>query len=217
MSRVRILTFRWVNAYLVAVGDGFILIDTGFALNRQKLVKALLEETCRPGDLRLILITHGDADHCGSAAYLRESHGAPIAMHQAEVDAVQRGNMFLSRGSLSWGQRLLRPMMTLVGPRGRNRFTPDVLLEDGDRLVEYGLEATVLHMPGHSAGSIAVLTDEGDFFSGDFLENRKRPSIATLFYDENALREGFDCVKQLPIHRVYPGHGAPFTMDAIRP
>ena len=215
VNQVRILTFRWVNAYLVSVEDGFILIDSGFAPNRGKLMKGLQEEGCQPGNLRLILMTHGDADHSGNAAYLRATYGAPIAMHAAEVEAVRRGNLFLSREPLPLGRRLLKPLMSLFGPRRENRFTPDVLLKDGDRLECYGFAATVLHVPGHSAGSIAVLSDDGSFFSGDFLENRKKPSLATLFYDEDALRRSFDRVSKLPIHRVYPGHGAAFTMEEI--
>ena len=216
MNRVRTLTFPWVNAYLVPVKDGFILIDSGFALNRGKLMKGLQEEGCRPGNLNLIVVTHGDADHSGNAAYLRATYGAPIAMHAAEVEAVRRGNLFLSREPLLRGRRLLKPLMSLFGPRRRNRFTPDVLLQDGDRLEPYGLAATILHVPGHSAGSIGVLVDDGTFFSGDFLENRKKPSLATLLYDEDALRRSFRRVKALKIDRVYPGHGGPFTMDEIQ-
>ncbi|MBN1859499.1 MBL fold metallo-hydrolase [Candidatus Bipolaricaulota bacterium] len=212
---IRTLTFRWVNAYLVSVEGGFILIDTGLALNRPKLLEALREEGCRSGNLKLVVITHGDSDHCGSASYLRKTYGAPIGMHRAEAAAVQRGNLFLSREPLSRGRRLLKPAASLFGPHRRDRFTPDVFLGDGDRLTEYGFDATVLHVPGHSAGSIAVLADTGDFFSGDFLENRKKPSIATLFYDADVLRKSFDRVKPLQIRRVYPGHGDSFTFDEI--
>lgn len=214
-DRTRPLTFRWVNAYLVRIEGGFVLIDTGLALNRKKLMKAIREEGCGAGDLKLIVITHGDADHCGSAAFVREHLGAPIAMHAAEMDAVRKGNLFLSRKPLSRARRLLKPIMFLVGPRGGNRFTPDVLLEDGERLAEYGFGATVLHVPGHSAGSIGVLTDDGDFFCGDFLENRKEPSVATLVHDAAALQSSFDRVRQLEIRRIYPGHGGAFTMGEI--
>ncbi|MEA3239835.1 MAG: MBL fold metallo-hydrolase [Candidatus Bipolaricaulota bacterium] len=95
------------------------------------------------------------------------------------------------------------------------RFTPDFYLEDGDRLTEYGLDVTILHVPGHSAGSIAVWTDDGAFFSGDFLENRTRPSIATLVDDAEALKASFERVKKLDIRIVYPGHGKAFTMDEV--
>ena len=109
----------------------------------------------------------------------------------------------------------MKPLMRLFRLRKRDRFTPDLYLEDGDRLTEYGLDATILHVPGHSAGSIAVLTDEGAFFSGDFLENRTRPSIATIVDDAEALKASFERVKKLDIRTVYPGHGKVFTLDVI--
>ncbi|MBE0635801.1 MBL fold metallo-hydrolase, partial [Candidatus Bipolaricaulota bacterium] len=159
---------------------------------------------------------HGDPDHSSNAAYLHEKYGAKIAMHKAEAEAVKQGDMFLSRGPQPPLRRwLLKPLVALFGLRKRNRFTPTLYFEDGDRLTEYGLDATILHVPGHSVGSIAVLTIDGAFFSGDFLENRTRPSIATLVDDADALKAGFEKVKKLNIQIVYPGHGKPFTLDEI--
>ena len=43
---------------------------------------------CQPGQLKLIVLTHGDVDHAGNAAYLREKYGAPIASHAAEMGVV---------------------------------------------------------------------------------------------------------------------------------
>jgi len=162
------------------------------------------------------VITYVDPDHGGNAGYLRAKYGAKIAMHNAEVAAVERGNMFLSRDPLPPLKRVAKLLMSLFRLRKRDRFTPDLFLKDGDRLDEYGLAATVLHVPGHSAGSIAVLTDEGAFFSGDFLENRTHPSIATLVEDAEALSASFERVKKLEIQTVYPGYGKPFNLDEIR-
>ena len=212
---IRTLAFRVSNAYLIKGEEGFVLIDTGFRFDRARLEAELRAAGCQPGDLRLIVITHGDPDHCANAAYLRETYGAKIAMHRAEAAAVERGDMFLSRGRLSLGKRLVRPLAAFFRLRKRDRFTPDLYFEDGDRLDEYGLEAAVLHVPGHSAGSIAVLTVDGVFFSGDFLENRSKPSIATLVDDPEALKASFERVKQLDIRIVYPGHGKAFALDEI--
>ena len=55
-------------------------------------------------------------------------------------------------------------------------FEPDLLVEDGFDLSEYGVDARVLHLPGHSKGSIGVLTADGALFCGDLLYNWRRPS-----------------------------------------
>jgi hydroxyacylglutathione hydrolase len=73
-----------VNCYLIKNDAGYILIDTAFPNNRAELEKELENAGCRPGNLRLIVMTHGDLDHTGNGAYLRERYGAKIAMHRHE-------------------------------------------------------------------------------------------------------------------------------------
>lgn len=63
-----------------AVGDGFVLFDTGGSNQRAELQRELEQAGCRPGNLRLIVLTHGDFDHSGNPAHLRPVYGAPIAM-----------------------------------------------------------------------------------------------------------------------------------------
>jgi glyoxylase-like metal-dependent hydrolase (beta-lactamase superfamily II) len=70
-----------VNCYLVRTGRGFVLIDTGRANKRGRIEKELLSKGCLPGNLQLIVLTHGDFDHCGNARYFRQKFGARIAMH----------------------------------------------------------------------------------------------------------------------------------------
>ena len=212
---IRTLAFRVSNAHLIEGEEGFVLIDTGFRFDRARLDKELRAAGCGRADLKLIVITHADPDHSANAAYLRETYGARIAAHRAAAAAVEQGNMFLSRGRLSLGKRLVKPLAALFRLRKRDRFTPDLYLEDGDRLDEYGFDATILHVPGHSKGSIAVLTADGVLFSGDFLENRSKPSIATLVDDAEALNASFERVKQLDIRIVHPGHGKPFALNEI--
>jgi len=212
---IRTLTLRVSNAYLLRTTNGFVLIDTGFVFDRKAVESTLADAGCGPDELRLVVITHADPDHVGTAAFLRDSYRTKIAMHRLEVPAVEQGDMFLSRGPLPPRQRLLKPLRSLFRLRRRHRFTPDLLLEDGDRLTEHGLEATVLHVPGHTRGSIAILTDEGDLFCGDLLENRHDPALATFVDDADVLKASFDRLKQLDIQTVHPGHGEPFRFDEI--
>ena len=55
-------------------------------------------------------------------------------MHKTEAAAVERGNMFLSRGRLPPLRRRMKPLMNLFRLRKRDRVTPDLFLKDGDRL-----------------------------------------------------------------------------------
>jgi hydroxyacylglutathione hydrolase len=209
------LPFRMgtVNCYLVDTGTGTILIDTGSSHARAGLEKALAGAGCRPGDLQLIILTHGDFDHTGNGAYLRETYGARIAMHRGDVGMAERGDMFYNRMSANVVMKLLAPLLPLLSgfPRS-SRFTPDLFLEEGTDLSEYGFDARVLSLPGHSMGSIGILTAGGDLFCGDLLENNDGPAFSSIMDDPPAGWASVEKLKSFEIHTVYPGHGAPFPM-----
>ena len=92
------------------------------------------------------------------------------------------------------------------------RFTPDIYLEEGYDLSEFGLDAKVIHFPGHSAGSIGILTSNGDLFCGDLLENTKKPAKNSIIADKQAFNTSIEKLQQLKINTVYPGHGESFPM-----
>jgi hydroxyacylglutathione hydrolase len=203
-----------VNCYLVEGDQGQILIDTGPANSRALLERELVGAGCRPDTFRLILLTHGDFDHTGNAAYLRARFGAPIGMHTGDLGMVQRGDMFSGR---SKGNVLLRMMAPLLFRFGKSqRFEPDLALQDGDSLSGYGLDAKVLSIPGHSSGSIGVLTAGGDLFCGDLLENMSKPDLNSIMDDPVAANASVEGLSELDIRTVYPGHGERFPIEQLR-
>ena len=71
-----------VKCYLIQTAAGHVLIDTGGSNARKEMHAQLERAGCMPGALKLVLLTHGDFDHIGNAAYLRATFGANIAMHR---------------------------------------------------------------------------------------------------------------------------------------
>ncbi len=200
-----------VNCYLVRTGDGgYVLIDSGMANQRADLEKELEHAGCIAGTLKLIVITHGDSDHAGNAAYLRDKYGAKIAIHRNESAAVERGNMLLSRKRRPL---LARLVLSLFKLGKSDRFKPDLYIEEGDDLTGYGFDARVLDLPGHSSGSIGILTTEGQLFCGDLFINTGRAIANSIVDDAAELEASVKRVKGLAIHTVYPGHGKPFSME----
>ena len=87
------------------------------------------------------------------------------------------------------------------------KFKPDLTVEDGFDLGGYGLNAKVVHIPGHSKGSIGVLMDNGDLFCGDMYYNM--PGF--LFVDDTKDHQAsVKKLESLSVRKVYPGHGKPF-------
>ena len=202
-----------VNCYLIKTDSGCILVDTGCSNRRAELERELVSEGCGPGRLKLIILTHGDFDHSGNAAYLIKEFGAKIAMHPDDSGVVEWGDIFRGRQGSNF---FLRMFISLIFRFGRSsRFKPDLYLEDGDDLAEYGLEAKVLHIPGHSRGSIAVLTAGGQLFSGDLVVRKNRPVRNSLIDNPAVADVSIARLKSLKIDAVYPGHGRSFPAELI--
>jgi hydroxyacylglutathione hydrolase len=203
-----------VNCYLMESDEGFVLVDTGGPKNQAVLERELANAGCLPGNLRLIVITHGDFDHIGTAAYLRTTFGAKIGMHPADAEMAEKGDMLSNRARPNILTRIVAPLVPLIFGFGKSeRFTPDLPLEEGTDLSEYGLEATVLSLPGHSKGSIGILTADGDLLCGDLIENMSGPTLSSMMDDAAAANASVEKLKSLDIKTVYPGHGQPFPME----
>ncbi len=203
------------NAYLVSVTGGkFILIDTGVWLFRRSIERALMAAGCRAGNLNLIILTHGDMDHSGNGAYLRRKFGAQIAMHQDDAGMVERGEM-------GWNRKTNRAMrflfnLPVVRLSKRDRFTPDLYLADGQDLSSHGWPGTkVFNLPGHSKGSLCILTSDSELFCGDLLINHGIPGLNSIIDDREAANVSLQKLKGMPIGTVYPGHGRPFRFAQL--
>jgi len=208
------LKFSMVNCYLIKTEDGFYLVDTGMTNNRRSLEIELNKLGCYPGNLKLILLTHGDFDHTGNAVYLRQKFSSQIGMHAEDVGMLENGDMFYHR---KFENRLVRNVMrTFLPLKVENRGKPDVFLEDGASLINYGLDGIVYNTPGHSTGSICVLTASGELFCGDlFTSSKGKGELNSMMYDKVEGNASLERLKQLPIQTVYPGHGKPFEWKEL--
>lgn len=202
-----------VNCYLLKTAAGYILIDTGGTNQRAALEQALREAGCQPGLLKLIILTHGDFDHTGNAAYLRQKFNAPVALHPADLGMLERGDMFASRRHANPIFKAIAPVM--FGFSQSNCMTPDLELTEEFDLAAFGLTAQVISLPGHSRGSIGLLTFDGELFAGDLLENTKQPALNSIMDDRAAAQASVEKLKHLNVTMVYPGHGQPFRLAAL--
>jgi len=204
---------NYVNCYLVKTGDGYILIDTGMPNKRGIIEKELENAGCQPGDLKLIVLTHGDFDHTGNAAYFREKFDTKVAMHYGDSGMAERGDMFWNRKNPNIFIKIIFGLFFRL--RKSDRFNPDLYIEDGYDFSGYGFDAKVIHLPGHSKGSIEILTSDGNLFCGDLLTNINKPKIFSIIDDSTAANASIEKIKSLKINTVYPGHGKPFSMSSF--
>jgi glyoxylase-like metal-dependent hydrolase (beta-lactamase superfamily II) len=202
-----------VNSYLVETISGCLLIDTGGSSAREELLEKLEGIGCASHNLKLILLTHGDFDHIGNAAYLRSAFGSKIAMHRDDSGMAEHGDMFVNRKKPNIIIKVLLPLFSGFGKN--DRFTPDIYVTDGYGLSDFGFGAKVISLPGHSKGSIGIITTNGELFCGDLFENTKGPTVNSLMDDHASANGCIERLKEMNIKSVFPGHGQPFTMDML--
>ncbi len=199
-----------VNCYLIETGIGYVLIDTGTSMNRKVMVKELESAGCKPGLLELIILTHGDFDHSGNAAYLRKVFNCKIGMHTDDSGMVELGDMFVNRKQPNLFIRKFVPLLTGFGVN--ERFKPDILVDEGFDLSGYDFHARIITLPGHSKGSIGILTANGDLYCGDLFENQTKPILNSIMDDLEAANKTVEKLKKYKNLTVYPGHGEPFII-----
>jgi glyoxylase-like metal-dependent hydrolase (beta-lactamase superfamily II) len=181
---------RAVNVYALPDGDGWTLIDSGWALagSRDLLAAALRELGAGLGDVRRFLVTHLHRDHYTQAVALRRESGARIALGRGERPSLEH---ILSgdRGPLDAHTARLRragstALVRLVegrrpDPGHRDEWAePDVWLADGEEIAVGGSRLTAVETPGHTRGHVVFAADDaGLLFAGDHVLPRITPSI----------------------------------------
>ena len=149
---------------------------------------SILDECDKLGlSIEAILLTHGHFDHVGAVKELVAETGCQVYLHAADLS--------------------MPPMMTA----GQLYYTHTY--DEGATLNLAGLSISVLHTPGHTPGSVCLLTGNS-IFSGDtlFAQGCGRTDLpggdwATILQSLNRLGriEGN--------FWVYPGHGPSTTLS----
>ena len=205
------------NAFIVR-GQRPIVIDTGYPGSAPAIIDKLKENNIDPKSVSLILITHGHADHFGSAAELKKQTGAPVAVHKLDTDALIKGQDPPLKPTGAIG-RLFMKMIEKRGPAKAPPVKPDILIENDLDLSKFGVEGRVIHTPGHTPGSLAVILDGGRIIAGDTIMRgivRFWQPHYPLFADNMfQLKESIKTILRRKPSKIFSGHGGPFNPRTV--
>lgn len=157
-----------INAYLL-LGRRPVIVDAGTPGSGRRIAEQVASHGVDPADVSLIVVTHGHIDHFGSAAELHRLTGAPVAGHVADLGPFRTGRArepYLPTGRMGRLMARNKNLHLRVEP-----FEPGVLVTGETDLDDFGVAARIMPTPGHTAGSVSVLTGEGDLVAGDLIAN----------------------------------------------
>ena len=221
-----------VNVYLLADGDGWTMVDSGFG-NEESIAAwtTLFEGPLKGVKVNRLIVTHSHPDHVGLAGWITGRFKCPLYMSQVEyLQSVYHQNrgteerrnaqrlFFLRHGMdenltdklLGRGQDYLKQVSVLPAAYRRISHGDDVVI--GERRFK------VITGGGHALDQVMLYcADDKLFLSADQVLSKISPNVSVWAVEpeQNSLGEYLFSLASLTTTLPYdvmvlPGHGVPF-------
>lgn len=132
--------------YLLDLGD-LVLVDCGAGRSFETLVANIETLGLDTNKLRSILVTHAHIDHIGSLHQFRQEFGVQVIAHELDAGAIEEG---IGVAAEAYGVD----------------YTPcqvDLRIQGAENVLKFGdRELNVVHIPGHTPGSVAAYLEVDD-------------------------------------------------------
>jgi glyoxylase-like metal-dependent hydrolase (beta-lactamase superfamily II) len=194
------------NCWVLAAekGSECIIVDPGMPDISAEIEMIIEEEGLKPV---AVLLTHGHLDHTFSVIPLADGYGIPAYIHSEDRKALLHPELLLrkefasSLSGMSWSE----PSQVLE-------------LRNNQKFEAIGLDITVIHAPGHTAGSLMFTINDEVLISGDVLFSGSIGRTDQPTGSQEAMMRTLT-TKVMPLGdhlRVLPGHGPDTTIEYER-
>jgi glyoxylase-like metal-dependent hydrolase (beta-lactamase superfamily II) len=238
VKRIEIRTpfaLKRVNCYYIKDSVP-TLIDAGVNTEESfEAVRSAVEEAGGTIEgLRRLILTHAHSDHIGLVSRIARLSGADVYIHRWDAGRMLRHDQ---EGSANLGERYRGFFLEAGVPEGMveetvrsisERFRRFYCAFSGEKVLEgeetfpfddFSLE--VIHTPGHTPGSICIFNRvDRTLFSGDTLLEKitsnpmaeiSSPAGKSKYKSLERYLASLEVIEALPVKRVLPGHGPPFS------
>ncbi|MBU8536363.1 MBL fold metallo-hydrolase [Falsiroseomonas tokyonensis] len=134
---------HWVSAWALLTSDGIIVIDgmDHDAMAERDIEGGLRRMGLDPAQVKLMIVTHGHADHYGGCGHFTRRYGTRVVMSETDWQMLDSGRLEFDRPELG------RP------PRR------DISVGDGSEVRLGDTVVRILSTPGHTRGTISPIID----------------------------------------------------------
>jgi glyoxylase-like metal-dependent hydrolase (beta-lactamase superfamily II) len=204
MDVIKTIKCGMANCFLITGNEKSVLVDTGPENQGQRVL-----DTVKDSKVSLIILTHGHIDHIANAGFLSEKLGVPIAMHKGDYDLCKDNLLRPIYADSIVGHIIKKASEASFKGTKIQDFEPTVFLEDNQSLQDYGVDAKVVSLTGHTEGSIGVLVNQSDFIVGDAMMNMFGESPARIYENKELMEKSIEIIRNSGCRKIYVGHGNP--------
>ncbi len=196
------------HVYLIGMPESkdFTMVDCGlmemgsYKLSEIKSIGVNLE------DIKRVILTHTHLDHIGCLPEIMQAiEGIEVWVHEEEGNYMEKGDT-----RVIWGNQMFESMIRsqISIPEGFFDIKPHRKLKGGETLDLGGVVFKVIHIPGHSIGSIGLLNEEHRLFiSGDTIYADGAIGRYDLFSADAAqMKSSLDLISKIGIDYLLPCH-----------
>lgn len=202
----RVLSGR-SNVFLVSYNNLNILVDTSTSRYRKKIKERL--HTLGLHHIDYLVLTHSHFDHAGNAREIKENFSAKVFIHNSEAAYLENGDNIIPNGTNFFTRPLLKAFAPKIFPK--LKFEPckcDLTVGEVFLFFDLGLNARIIHTPGHTPGSMSMVVDDEIALVGDTMFGVFKNSIMTpVAKDVITMIDSWGLLLNTGCRLFLPGHG----------